>query len=80
MADDFRFWVSLISSSIKAGAFEQATRRLAATGGFMQKLMLKLIPDAIRVTRRQHLRYSQEKILKYECLSPTLIMTKHPRC
>ncbi|KAL1890217.1 hypothetical protein Sste5346_008371 [Sporothrix stenoceras] len=62
--EDFRFWVPLISASIKAGAFEQATRRVAQTGGTTQKLLLKLIPDRIRVTRRQHLQYSKEKILK----------------
>lgn len=30
----------------------------------MQKSMLKLIPDRIRATRRKHLLYSKEKILK----------------
>ncbi|OAA57409.1 averantin oxidoreductase [Niveomyces insectorum RCEF 264] len=63
-SDEFRFWVPLISASIKAGAFEQATRRVAQTDGFMQRQLLKLIPDRIRVTRRQHLEYSREKILK----------------
>ncbi|ROT36462.1 averantin oxidoreductase [Sodiomyces alkalinus F11] len=62
--EDFRFWVPLISESIKAGAFEQATRRLAEANGRMQKLLLKLIPDRIRRTRIQHLEYSKQKILK----------------
>ncbi|KAM0331365.1 hypothetical protein ACHAQA_003037 [Verticillium albo-atrum] len=62
--EDFRFWVPLISSSIKAGAFEQATRRLGEVGGVFQKLLLKFIPDHIRTTRIQHLEYSKEKILK----------------
>ncbi|KAF9876162.1 benzoate 4-monooxygenase cytochrome p450 [Colletotrichum karsti] len=62
--EDFHFWVPMISSSIKAGAFEQATRRLAEADGFMQKQLLKLIPQRIRTTRIQHLEYSREKILK----------------
>ena len=62
--DDFHFWVPLISASIAAGAFEQATRRLASTGTFLQKSMIKLIPDHIRATRRKHLLHSKEKILK----------------
>lgn len=65
--EDFRFWVPLISASIKAGAFEQATRRIAQANGTMQKLLLKLIPDRIRKTRIQHLEYSREKMLKYAC-------------
>jgi hypothetical protein len=64
LTDNFHFWVPLISASIKAGAFEQATRRLASTGSFMQNAMLKLIPDSIRITRRKHLMYSKEKILQ----------------
>lgn len=63
--EDFRFWVPLISSSIKAGAFEQATRRIAQADGMVQKWLLKLIPDQIRKTRVQHLEYSKEKILKW---------------
>jgi hypothetical protein len=62
--DDFRFWVPLISNSIKAGAFEQATRRIAESDGTIQKLLLNLIPDTIRITRREHLEYSKQKILK----------------
>lgn len=61
---EFRFWVPLISQSIAAGAFEQATRRLAATDSWMQKMLLMCIPDKVRRTRRQHLDYSREKILK----------------
>jgi hypothetical protein len=61
---DFRFWVPLISDSIKAGAIEQATRRLASTDTALQKFLLKCIPDSIRGTRRNHLDYSREKILK----------------
>jgi len=61
---DFRFWVPLISDSIKAGAFEQATRRIADTDSALQKFLLWCIPNSIRGTRRNHLEYSREKILK----------------
>ncbi|KAF5526058.1 Versicolorin B desaturase [Colletotrichum aenigma] len=63
-SEDFHFWVPLISSSIKAGAFEQATRRIAEADGYLQRQLLKLIPGRIRTTRMQHLEYSREKILK----------------
>ncbi|KAF2468932.1 pisatin demethylase [Lindgomyces ingoldianus] len=62
--EDFRFWVPLISDSIKAGAIEQATRRMAATGSPLQRFFLWCIPKSIRGTRRNHLDYSREKILK----------------
>jgi cytochrome P450 len=61
---EFRFWVPLISESIAAGAIEQATRRLATTDSWLQKMLLKCIPTYVRKTRRQHLEYSREKILK----------------
>ncbi|KAF0327197.1 benzoate 4-monooxygenase cytochrome p450 [Colletotrichum asianum] len=63
-SEDFHFWVPLISSSIKAGAFEQATRRIAEADGYFQRQLLKLIPGRIQTTRIQHLEYSREKILK----------------
>jgi hypothetical protein len=61
---DFRFWVPLISESIKAGAIEQATRRIATTDTFLQKMLINLIPARIGSTRKMHLEYSKEKILK----------------
>lgn len=64
-SSDLRFWVPLISESIKAGAVEQATRRLASTGSLFQTLLLKLFaPAELREQRRKHLNYSREKILK----------------
>lgn len=64
-SNDLRFWVRLISESIKAGAIEQATRRLASTGSLLQKFLLKLIaPAKLRGQRRKHLEYSREKVLK----------------
>jgi hypothetical protein len=61
---DFRFWVPLISESIKAGAIEQATRRMASTGSFLQQFLIGCIPARIGSTRKMHLDYSREKILK----------------
>tara|TARA_R110002003_G_scaffold109_5_gene9173 strand:+ start:50158 stop:51480 length:1323 start_codon:yes stop_codon:yes gene_type:complete len=63
-SDDFRFWVPLISESIKAGAIEQATRRIATTGSPVQRLLQWCIPGNIAQTRLKHLNYSHEKILK----------------
>ncbi|KAF2251956.1 pisatin demethylase [Trematosphaeria pertusa] len=62
--EDFRFWVPLISESIKAGAIEQATRRMATTGSPLQRFLIRCIPDRVRKTRQKHLDYSKEKILK----------------
>jgi cytochrome P450 len=61
---DFRFWVPLISDSIKAGAIEQATRRMAKTDTLLQKLLIQCIPNSIGGTRKSHLDYSREKIMK----------------
>ncbi|CAG9980389.1 unnamed protein product [Clonostachys byssicola] len=64
-SSDLRFWVALISESIKAGAVEQAARRLATTGSWAQKLLLRLLaPPELRQQRVRHLEYSREKILK----------------
>ncbi|KAH8684155.1 averantin oxidoreductase [Ilyonectria robusta] len=60
----FHAWVSLITQTIKAGAFEQATRRMFKTGGMMQKLLCTLIPSDLRLKRFQHLEMSKEKCLK----------------
>jgi cytochrome P450 len=62
--DDFHFWVPLISQTIKAGAIEQVTRRLAPLGSRFQKFLFWLIPTSIRGTRKNHLAYSREKVLK----------------
>ncbi|OCL10836.1 hypothetical protein AOQ84DRAFT_396608 [Glonium stellatum] len=52
--ENFRFWVPLISDSIKAGAFEQATRRMATAGSPLQRFLLWCIPDLISSTRRSY--------------------------
>ncbi|KAH6673039.1 pisatin demethylase [Halenospora varia] len=63
-SEDFRFWVPMISNSIAAGAVEQATRRLANTDSRFQKFLLWCIPKWISQTRKDHLDYSREKIMK----------------
>ncbi len=60
----FHSWVSLITITIKAGAYEQATRRMCTTGSFLQRLLVKLIPSGLRLKRFQHLQLSKEKCLK----------------
>ncbi|KAF2489790.1 pisatin demethylase [Lophium mytilinum] len=61
---DFRYWVPLISESIKAGAIEQATRRVATAGSPLQTFLQSCIPGRISETRQKHLDTSREKILK----------------
>lgn len=60
----FHSWVSLITQTIKAGAFEQATRRMFKTGSTMQQFLCKFIPESLRRQRVQHLELSKEKCLK----------------
>lgn len=54
----------MISESIKAGAIEQATRRMGSTGSPWQRFLLWCIPSSVRKSRQSHLDYSKEKILK----------------
>lgn len=51
----------MIYETVKSGAIEQATRRIATVGSPLQKFMLSLIPGEIRKFRRDHLAYSNEK-------------------
>lgn len=60
----FHSWVSLITDTIKAGAYEQATRRMFRTGSFWQRTLVKLIPSDLREKRVRHLQLSQEKCLQ----------------
>jgi cytochrome P450 len=61
---EWHFWVKMIYETVKSGAIEQATRRIATAGTPLQNLLLKLIPDKIRKYRRDHLLYSNEKSLR----------------
>ncbi|KAJ4995132.1 Averantin hydroxylase [Colletotrichum sp. SAR 10_66] len=60
----FHSWVSLITQTIKAGAYEQATRRMFKTGSLLQKVLVNLIPSDLREKRFRHLELSREKCLK----------------
>lgn len=61
----FHSWVSLITQTIKAGAYEQATRRMFMSGSPMQRFLCQFIPKDLRLKRFQHLELSKEKCLKY---------------
>lgn len=66
----FHSWVSLITETIKAGAYEQTTRRMFMAGSLMQRFLCKFIPTELRRKRVQHLELSKEKCLKYVFSSP----------
>lgn len=59
----FHSWVALIYETVKVGAFEQATRRFAPAGSWMQSQLLNMIPHHVRQRRRDHLSLSKEKVL-----------------
>lgn len=56
-----RQWVDLVYESIRAGAFEQASRRVATNGTFLQRFLMTFIPTTIQEQRRQHLTSSAAK-------------------
>ncbi|KAB5539232.1 averantin oxidoreductase [Coniochaeta sp. 2T2.1] len=60
----FHSWVSLITETIKAGAFEQATRRMFQVGSALQRGLVWFIPTSLRQKRFLHLEMSKEKCLK----------------
>jgi cytochrome P450 len=61
---EFHFWVSLIFETVKAGAIEQATRRFATAGSAFQNFLLRCIPGEIRERRKNHLKFSTEKVMR----------------
>ncbi|KAH6672047.1 cytochrome P450 [Halenospora varia] len=61
---EFHYWVSLIFETVKAGALEQATRRFATAGSAFQNFLLWCIPDIVRERRRDHLKFSTEKVMR----------------
>lgn len=61
---EFHSWVSLIFETVKAGAIEQATRRFATAGSTFQELLMKCIPNEVRERRRDHLKFSTEKVMR----------------
>jgi cytochrome P450 len=62
--EQFHDWVSVIFETIKVGALEQATRRLAEAGGPFQQWLVNRIPIERRLLRRSHLVRSREKVLR----------------
>ena len=57
-------WVRLITETIKAGAFEQSTRRVFRAGSWLQKRLMILIPKTLKEKRYKHLELSREKTNK----------------
>lgn len=60
----FHSWVALIYETVKVGALEQATRRFAEAGSWLQTMLLNLIPNDVRKKRRDHLTFSRNKVLR----------------
>ncbi|KAJ5629466.1 hypothetical protein N7528_003123 [Penicillium herquei] len=60
----FHSWVALIYDTVKVGALEQATRRLAEAGSWWQVTLLNMIPNKWRQRRRNHLLYSRDKVMQ----------------
>lgn len=60
----FHSWVALIYETVKVGALEQATRRLAEAGSWWQTTLMNLIPGDLRQRRRNHLIYSRDKVMQ----------------
>ncbi|KAB5513621.1 cytochrome P450 [Coniochaeta sp. 2T2.1] len=61
---EWHFWVKMIYETVKSGAIEQATRRIATVGSPLQKFLMNLIPGAVKKFRKDHLTYSNEKTLR----------------
>jgi cytochrome P450 len=61
---EFHSWVALIFETVKAGAIEQATRRFAEAGSTFQNLLVRMIPNEVRERRRNHLKFSTEKVMR----------------
>ncbi|KAE9965962.1 hypothetical protein EG328_009246 [Venturia inaequalis] len=62
--EKFQDWVALIFETIKVSVFEQATRRFAAPGSFLQTFFVGCIPAAKKALKRAHLTRSQEKVMR----------------
>ena len=59
---DLHFWVTLIFETARSGAYEQATRRFANPGSYLQGLLMRLISNKVKQYRKDHLQYSQDKV------------------
>jgi cytochrome P450 len=61
---DFHFWIKVIFDAVKAGAIEQASRRFAEPGTWLQKKVQKTFQGTLRKQRADHLSYSREKVMR----------------
>ncbi|KXJ94060.1 cytochrome P450 [Microdochium bolleyi] len=61
---DFHFWIGLIFDAVKAGAIEQASRRFAAPGSWLQQSIQRWSQGKLKKQRRDHLDYSRKKVMK----------------
>lgn len=62
---EFHFWINLIFMAIKAGAIEQASRRFATPGSWLQiKIQQWCQGKLLRRQRADHLVYSREKVMR----------------
>ena len=61
---DLHFWIQLIFDAVKAGAIEQASRRFATAGSFIQQSLMKYTQGDLARRRADHLAYSREKVMK----------------
>lgn len=62
---DFRFWITFIFDAVKAGAIQQATRRVATAGSTTQAWLMRFIPSELSKRRVDHLSYSREKVMRF---------------
>jgi cytochrome P450 len=62
---DFHFWIQLIFDAVKAGAIEQASRRFATPGSWLQLRLQRLFQGPLTKQRAAHLSYSREKVMRY---------------
>ena len=61
---DFHFWITLIFNAVKAGAIEQASRRFATPGSWLQKKIQAICQGQLSKQRADHLSYSREKVMR----------------
>ncbi|KAL1890958.1 hypothetical protein Sste5346_007955 [Sporothrix stenoceras] len=61
---DFHFWIHLIFDAVKAGAIEQASRRFAAPGSWLQRRIQKACQGGLSKQRADHLSFSREKVMR----------------
>ncbi len=61
---DFHFWIHLIFDAVKAGAIEQASRRFATPGSWLQRRIQAACQGSLSKRRADHLTFSREKVMR----------------